>query len=86
MDLKNTKSLLVELFTRHPTSVNETYWQHFYFAGMSGMKLTLAGLACMIHSIFPFLFANTASRTMQSILQKISLRKNDDEKIAEMTK
>lgn len=80
------KHRLIELFTHHPTSVNETYSEHLYFASISGIKLTCAGVACIIHSIFPFLFANTASKTMQNILQDISLRKNLPKKISESTK
>ena len=49
-------------FTAHPNSVNETYWQHFAFALKFGSKMTLGGIAALLHAIFPFLFVTTAGR------------------------
>lgn len=48
-------------FTKHPHSVGETYGEHLYFAGRFGVSMMIAGLACVIHSIFPFIFKKTAS-------------------------
>ena len=64
------------VFLRHPHSVGETYKQHLQFASFTGLKLVLAGIACCIHSILPFLFANTASETIQQVNQEILERKN----------
>jgi hypothetical protein len=49
-------------FTAHPRSVNESYWQHFGFALRFGIKMTLGGLAALVHAVFPFLFVTTAGR------------------------
>ena len=49
-------------FTTHPNSVNETYWQHFAFALQFGFKMTVGGVAALLHAIFPFLFITTAGR------------------------
>ena len=49
-------------FSEHPRSVNETYGEHFGFALQFGAKMTLGGLAAMIHAVFPFLFVATAGR------------------------
>ena len=49
-------------FTTHPNSVNETYWQHFFFALRFGFKMTLGGIAAMAHAIFPFMFITTGGR------------------------
>ncbi|MEO8104325.1 MAG: DUF6356 family protein [Betaproteobacteria bacterium] len=49
-------------FTRHPQSVNETYIEHLGFALKFGAKMTLGGLAAMLHAVFPFLFETTAGR------------------------
>jgi hypothetical protein len=49
-------------FTSHPNSVNETYWQHFAFALRFGLKMTVGGIAAVLHAVFPFLFITTASR------------------------
>ncbi|MBI3716657.1 MAG: hypothetical protein HY255_11755 [Betaproteobacteria bacterium] len=49
-------------FTTHPASVNETYFEHFGFALSFGLKMTLGGLAAMVHAVLPFLFVTTAGR------------------------
>lgn len=61
------KARLKTLFTEHPNSINETYKIHFKFAIKVGYKLFFAGAACIIHSIFPFVFKTTASSTVQEI-------------------
>jgi len=49
------------IFTEHPNSVNETYFQHFIFAFMFGINMLLGGIFCIIHAVFPFLFQKTGS-------------------------
>lgn len=67
--------MMKELFTKHPKSVGETYWSHLIFASVCGIKLVLAGMACIIHAIFPFVFENTASNTTKDIQNKLTNRK-----------
>jgi len=54
-------------FTAHPASVGETYGQHFAFALAFGVRMTLGGLAAMVHALFPFTFVTTASRTLDDL-------------------
>jgi hypothetical protein len=49
------------IFTQHPNSMNETYFQHLKFALGFGLKMHMGGLACIIHALFPFLFQKTGS-------------------------
>jgi Family of unknown function (DUF6356) len=49
------------LFTKHPASVGETYFAHLGSAGGFGSRMITAGLACLVHGIFPFLFQRTGS-------------------------
>ena len=56
-------------FTRHPHSVGETYWQHLRFAARFGGKMTVGGLAALVHSMLPFCFVTTASRTSDELVQ-----------------
>lgn len=49
-------------FTVHPHSVNESYWEHFGFALKFGTKMTLGGLAAMMHAVLPFLFVTAAGK------------------------
>ncbi len=65
------------LFTKHPTDINETYWQHMCFAAKYGAHLIGAGLACIIHGIFPFLFMRTASQTIENLQKKCQNRNNN---------
>lgn len=62
------------IFTVHPSTVNETYALHFHFAYRIGVKLVFAGLACIVHSVFPFVFKSTASRTVQEINELMEIR------------
>lgn len=49
------------IFTEHPHSIGETYFQHLKFAFIFGGNMVIGGLACIIHAIFPFLFQKTGS-------------------------
>ena len=49
------------IFTKHPSSLNETYFQHLKFALSFGVKMQIGALACIIHALFPFLFQKTGS-------------------------
>ena len=60
-------------FTTHPNSVNETYWQHFFFALRFGFKMTFGGIFAMAHAIFPFLFITTGGKCCDELQQ---MRKN----------
>lgn len=55
---------LFAVFRRHPAAVGETYGEHFAFATGVGGRLLFAGLACMLHGLFPFLCERTGSRTI----------------------
>jgi hypothetical protein len=54
-------------FTDHPASVGETYLEHMWTAAGFGTRLILAGAACLVHSLLPFLFKTTASRQIASL-------------------
>jgi hypothetical protein len=61
-------------FTAHPASVGETYAEHLVVAGSFGGRLLLAGLACLVHGLFPFLFVRTGSRTIADLHQRMTRR------------
>ena len=58
---------MINLFTAHPSSVGETYPRHCRFALRFGARMTLGGLAAMVHALLPFLFVTTASRTLDEL-------------------
>jgi hypothetical protein len=58
-------------FTAHPASVGETYWQHFATALSFGTTMLAAGLACLLHAVFPFLFVRTGSTAITHLHQRM---------------
>ena len=57
----------MRLFTAHPHSVGETYFEHCAFACGYGIKMTLGGLAAVVHGLLPFLFQTTGSRITREL-------------------
>ena len=62
---------LIEPFREHPASVGETYVEHFGVATSFGFTLVKAGLACLVHAIFPFLFTATGRRTIEELHRRM---------------
>ena len=54
-------------FTAHPSSVGESYLEHGLFACRYGAKMTVGGIAALLHGVFPFLFQTTGSRTTREL-------------------
>ena len=59
--IKNIFKFIKNLFTEHPHDIGESYFMHFLWALVFGIHLLVAGAACLIHAVFPFLFTETAS-------------------------
>jgi uncharacterized membrane protein len=60
--------------TKHLDEVGETYGEHFTHAGSYGVTLLVAGVACMVHAILPFLFERTASDCIKTLHARMSAR------------
>jgi hypothetical protein len=60
--------MLARLFTEHPKSVGETYWQHMGSALGVWLRLCVAGTVVFIHAFLPFLFPTTGSRILKQLL------------------
>lgn len=58
---------LAKLFTDHPHSVDETYFEHMRFAGGFAGTLLLAAGAALVHALLPFLFEKTASKMVAKL-------------------
>jgi hypothetical protein len=54
-------------FTAHPHSVGESYFEHGLFACRYGAKMTLGGVAAVVHGMLPFLFQTTGSRITREL-------------------
>jgi len=63
------------LFTEHPSSLNESYSEHFLCAFTYGIRIVFSGFACLIHSVFPFLFKTAASDLANEIVNDVTFRK-----------
>lgn len=64
---------VLNLFTAHPASVDESFGEHFIFAmKFAGLLFAAAG-AALVHAILPFMFEKTASR----IIAKLYLKTHD---------
>lgn len=61
----------MKLFTQHPASVNESYFQHLSMATIFGLKLLLASFACFLHAIFPFMCERTGSQVIAELNQRM---------------
>lgn len=55
------------LFTEHPASVGESYGEHFMQASRFGTRMIVAGLACLVHGLLPFLFLRTGSAAIAEL-------------------
>ena len=63
--------LPVRLFTDHPASVGESYAEHLVTASGFGLRMVLAGLACIVHALLPFLFVKTGSVQISTLHDKM---------------
>ena len=65
------------LFSDHPASLKESYWQHSRVAWRTGIRLLGMGIACLCHAVVPGLFEDTASRGVSRLAGEMSSRRRD---------
>lgn len=63
--------MFIKAFTEHPASVGESYWQHFRHASGFGGRMIVAGFACLLHAVFPFLFVKTGSKQINHLHKRM---------------
>lgn len=66
---------MIAAFRRHPQDCGETYRQHLAAAIGFGAAMTLGGLACLVHAVFPFWFTNAASGRVQRLYERMAARR-----------
>jgi len=66
---------LIRAFTEHPASVDESYGVHLVRALAFGTRMVLAGIACLVHGLLPFLFVHTGSRAIAELNERMVLRR-----------
>lgn len=62
---------MLQRFTDHPNSVNETYLQHMGMAFGFGGRMLAGGLACFVHGLFPWLCLSRGSDTIRGLHQRM---------------
>jgi hypothetical protein len=65
---------LKRLFTEHPESVGESYFEHMGVALSFAGPLLKAGLAALVHAFLPFLCTSTASGTVKRLYARMMNR------------
>jgi len=65
---------IARLFTAHPSSVDESYFQHLLFAGRFAAMLFAAGFCALVHAVLPFLFEKTAGNLIKTMYGMIHNR------------
>ena len=68
---------MINKFTKHPNERGETYFQHMLSSWKIIYTLKIIESQCLIHSIFPFLFADALSGKL-NCLDKLAHRKSDN--------
>ncbi|HLZ67871.1 MAG TPA: DUF6356 family protein [Aliidongia sp.] len=62
---------MLRLFTEHPASVGESYFEHLRFASRTGLTMVIGGCACFVHGLMPFLCTTTGSRTIRALAARL---------------
>lgn len=66
--------MIKALFTAHPATVDETYFEHMVFALGFAFWFFMAGAAALIHAFIPALCETTASDILKRLNDKIANR------------
>jgi hypothetical protein len=59
------------LFTAHPASVNESYFQHLANAWHFAFLMIGSGFVCLLHGLLPFAFCSKASDTICELHERM---------------
>tara|TARA_R100000963_G_C4542710_1_gene39104 strand:+ start:132 stop:338 length:207 start_codon:yes stop_codon:yes gene_type:complete len=65
---------MINIFTKHPKEVGETYLQHMMSALRYSLTFLFLFVVAFIHAIIPFLFTRTASCVIQEMARHIEKR------------
>jgi hypothetical protein len=67
--------MLGRLFNEHPRALGMSWAEHGAGAVVIGARMVGAGLACIVHAVFPGLFTETAGRTVTDLHDHMVKRK-----------
>jgi len=66
--------MIKKLFTKHPADFNETYLEHCFQSLSFSFRLIGAGLCCLLHAFFPFIFQYSARNCAAAITKRMAVR------------
>lgn len=66
--------MIDRLFLAHPSSVGESYAEHFAMAARFGATMLAGGAACLVHAVVPVLFTRTASERVKRLYGEMKAR------------
>jgi hypothetical protein len=64
------------LFLDHPHSVGESYFRHQRQAMAFGARMFVGAIACFLHGIVPAAFAQTGSRTVSTLYDRMVAKRS----------
>ncbi len=67
---------MLRLFTEHPASVGESYFEHLGQALGFATRMFLGSLACLVHAFLPFLFVKTGSRCIGDLHDRMVAKRD----------
>jgi Family of unknown function (DUF6356) len=59
------------LFTEHPASVGETYFEHLCAASGFAIRMLGGAIACFLHALLPFAFRSTGSDCISALHEEM---------------
>jgi Family of unknown function (DUF6356) len=68
--------IMHRLFTQHPATVGENYFQHMYSASSFGARMLVAAFCCFIHAIFPFMFEKSAGKMITGLYDRMIINRH----------
>ena len=66
----------MKLFTDHPASVGESYFEHMRAALCFSGRMLLGGLVCFIHGILPFCFKKTGGNQIRFLHDRMVVHRS----------
>ena len=67
--------LIHRLFREHPESVGESYLEHLFQASYFGLRMLVAGVACLIHADLPCVLKTTGRTAISELHTKMVLHR-----------
>jgi len=68
--------MLKRVFSEHPASVGESYFEHMGVAFRFSGKMFSAAFCCFVHGLFPFLFVRAGSDCVSELYLAMVIKRD----------